>query len=538
MPLPTPRRTKITDGSITTQINTKDQLATMKHGSVNPDFPSQPASISLSKLPSPTRSPRKPDSGPIQVDRSKRRSLLPQWRPELSNNNQDVGREAEVTPFSNGTDALKDFIEQQDAQDDPRARFDGPAGLRKGRNGISVPPKPADASSTRSAFPSVPPRGLRKPTIYGDKSQEDVSKRADGSGGQGSTSIHMQRTTSNRNTLSEKASAISGAELRRATSSAAAHKRTQSASLRTPITTASNISSHRRTGSNAGQSHSRTDQSQIGSLHNEAKTQRPPFSTLQQHYTPKKVAPQLSSIGKAATDGAGSEAAPSGDEVQLQTELLQLHILHESAQSTEMQWKKSAERQLRSRFEKVAARYQQMREEEVLNQVNTNFAALDDWLSRGVGSEDSIQLLSNLLHELLSLTNSEGRYSRLADRFDNWFSSTETNSLVSSPLVSSDPSSKFAENLGEDWKAEHAALLRKLAAMSREADYIQDANEGSSIGSVISSCKFLLGGMLEELRLMVLVQSTAALREQNRIDEGLAQIEQDLKTLASEFTPT
>ena len=261
----------------------------------------------------------------------------------------------------------------------------------------------------------------------------------------------------------------------------------------------------------------------------ESKLQRPTFSTFQQHFSPKKVANplQVPSTTLGTDEFGAHQHQMSAEDTRLQTELLQLHLLHTSSKGVSKDWENSAEQGLRRRFEYVASKYRALIEDEHLAQTSINQATLQELAKGGPATtvEDNIQCLSMLLQESLALTEEHGRHTRLYESFNRWLE-TAANMLQS-------PTMSFSDGLGENWKAEHAALTRKLTGMSRDADQLPDQSNDSSIAVVTLACKNLVNGMLDELRTMLGVEADVFKREQSGINEQLARIEKDI-TLSSQ----
>ncbi|KAF2709498.1 hypothetical protein K504DRAFT_276002 [Pleomassaria siparia CBS 279.74] len=254
---------------------------------------------------------------------------------------------------------------------------------------------------------------------------------------------------------------------------------------------------------------------------------RPAFSTLQQHFTPRKTgkAPTSTFINPPATDvGAGS--LPS-EITNLQSELLQLHLLHASAAQTSRQWELSAKRGLRGKFDEVASLYQVMRESERQGQELKNIRALREWQSGSSSFAliEHIQILSGPLHELPSLVDTGGRFSRLVDQFEHW--TTKVGKVWESRKDAANNRTgdlDYVGGLGETWRAENASLTRRLIAFSRDMDRLTQPASDSTIAYIVQTCKGLLGGLLEELQTMQTIESGVILREQDWVEMRLKAI--------------
>ncbi|KAF2867983.1 hypothetical protein BDV95DRAFT_455317, partial [Massariosphaeria phaeospora] len=256
---------------------------------------------------------------------------------------------------------------------------------------------------------------------------------------------------------------------------------------------------------------------------------RPAFSTLQQHFTPRKAGKALTSTFLHPTTDAGPCSLPP-EIATLQTELLQLHVLHETSAQSVSRWERSAKSALHNRFNEVASLYQIMRKSERQGQEQKNIRALHEWDSgnSAYGLVKHIHILSGPLHELPPLVESGGRFQRLAEDFDRWLSwvkevwdAREGYKEGRGDLVS-------AEGLGDSWQAEIATLTRKLTTFSRDLERLTQPPRESSIANAITACKELLDGILEELQIMQAIELGVVAKEKEWIEARLHAIARDI----------
>lgn len=268
-----------------------------------------------------------------------------------------------------------------------------------------------------------------------------------------------------------------------------------------------------------------------------SKPSKPAFSTLQQHFTPKKAPkPLTSSIVAPATSESPTIPSLSAETVRLQTELLQLHLLHESSHAVQQQWQHSASRKLQKHFEEVAALYEAIREAETQNQEQRNVAALRDWSSGGTtsGFTENVQILGSVLAELPALMDQDGRYTRLQEAFEAWASWIEDiwsarTSQVSAPAPASVPRQfEFAEELNDAWHVEQAVLARKLSQLSRDMDALVAPPDGSTLADVVRVCRTLVSGALEETRCMSIIERAYMTREREWVEGTLEGVGMDV----------
>lgn len=248
---------------------------------------------------------------------------------------------------------------------------------------------------------------------------------------------------------------------------------------------------------------------------------KPAFSTLQQHYSPKKtLEPKkaTSAFFHASPASTGGADALPADVLALQTELLQLHLLYESSAEVQAQWERSAERALRLQFYEVATAHHNMRKNESEVQELVNLHALQEWSSGRAtfGLAENIQLLGPLLNELRALTDSGGRHTRVVQEFEAWTARAEATWAARAA-----GSVAVVEGLGDGWKVEVGALARKAAALARDAERLAAPAAGSSISFVVTGCRALVGGMVRELALMRRAEGAVGAGEARFVEAGL-----------------
>jgi hypothetical protein len=142
---------------------------------------------------------------------------------------------------------------------------------------------------------------------------------------------------------------------------------------------------------------------------------------------------------------------------------------------------------------------------------------------------ENIQLVSSPLQELPSLVDSGGRFSKLVDDFDQWMAwvaeiwETREQGTTDGPTTST-----YAEGLGDSWKAENAALTRKLTAFSRDLDRVTQPTPGSSIASIVLACRRLVDVMSDELQTMQAIEGGVVAREREWVEEELRTMAKDI----------
>lgn len=262
---------------------------------------------------------------------------------------------------------------------------------------------------------------------------------------------------------------------------------------------------------------------------------KPAFSTLQQHFTPRKAGKAPTASFLHPTNPQGIQSLPT-DMVNLQCELLQLHLLHRSVEDVCHQWESSAKLSLHTRFEEIAGLYQVMLDDEHEGQEQKNIQSLLEWSSGAspTGLTEHIQALSGPLHDLPSLVEPNGRLRRLVIEFERWASRVEQLSSARKDVYLGDEAAETIEGLGDSWKSENMALVRKLTSFARDLETLSQPSHGSSISCMVEMCKSLLAGILKELQIMQLIEAYVVDSEKKWVESQLDRIAGGFGTVAVE----
>lgn len=262
---------------------------------------------------------------------------------------------------------------------------------------------------------------------------------------------------------------------------------------------------------------------------------RPAFSTLQQHFTPRKTGKAPTATFLHPVQVSGSQALPP-DIVTLQTELLQLHLLHKSSAIVNKCWESSVKRSLSIKFQEVGSLYQTMLEHERNGQEQRNLQSLIEWTchNSSTGLVEYIQILSGPLHELPSLSEPGGRLDRLADDFCHWAVRVQATWDAREQPTAKTQNVDTVDGLEDTWKAENAALVRKLTSFARDIDVLTVPSPGSSIACLVDSCKAFLSGVLDELCTMQAIEVDVVARERVWLEDRLRAIARESNTCALE----
>ncbi|KAK2935988.1 hypothetical protein FoTM2_003931 [Fusarium oxysporum f. sp. vasinfectum] len=259
---------------------------------------------------------------------------------------------------------------------------------------------------------------------------------------------------------------------------------------------------------------------------------RPAFSTLQQHYSPaKSSAPKpLTStfLAPPSPSKLPANVAASAETSRLQTELLQLHLLHRDAPTVDATWRASAQRKLGERFSELASASKQIDDQEKAEVERENILALRKWAVGG-GLEERIQILDAAIAGLWALEEPGGRYARVVRRFERWVDrmcEIEEARRAGGALIQENDV-LFIGELDSAWKDECAGLVRRLDTIKRQldqlGDFARDDQEGeskdqSSLQRMVEGSRELVQGMLTELAVMDDIERDALAREDEWIE--------------------
>ncbi|KAM7223791.1 hypothetical protein V8F06_000807 [Rhypophila decipiens] len=362
---------------------------------------------------------------------------------------------------------------------------------------------------------------------------------------------------------------------------AAAHRRNISASsaITTSTTSTTSVSARPRQATISSARQPPPPADPVSTTSDNPPPHRPAFSTLQQHYSPaKSLAPKpLTStyLAPPSPSKLPSNVALSAEISRLQTELLQLHLLHRDAHAVTGQWRSSAKHKLGDRFANTVKLEQQVGKIEESVVETENLRALVDWGSSshgggGGGLESKIQMLDEIVCGLWALGEQPGgRYTRVVRRFEKWASRVKevtearklfdrvragegdgqqvTNELLGdegladllllSNATEETGGAKKVILLDAEWKEECAMLVRRLTEwrrmlkglmiVSEEDDtttaatkngtstvvVATESSSSSSLARILKACRSLVHDMLAELDLMEQMERDAVAAE-------------------------
>ncbi|KAL3705616.1 hypothetical protein TMatcc_009289 [Talaromyces marneffei ATCC 18224] len=251
---------------------------------------------------------------------------------------------------------------------------------------------------------------------------------------------------------------------------------------------------------------------------------RPQFTTYQQSFSPKKETLRTA----AADDRKNAGKSVVGSELPtetsaLQAEFLQLYLLHSSSLQQNAEWKSGAERQLRDKYNDVAASYRTILDEERHVQEQLNLEALYDWSVESASLADhnhifqeEIQNFSRVTQEVADMTaDGAGRYALVVQVFEHWLDRVEY-IQQSRENQDDDGDPQYIDSLGSVWRNEVDDLTNKaelcLRELSKMTIFVIDENAfcekhgSSALVQIARKHRDILAAMIDELKSMRTVE--------------------------------
>ncbi|CAI7594764.1 unnamed protein product [Penicillium pancosmium] len=274
-----------------------------------------------------------------------------------------------------------------------------------------------------------------------------------------------------------------------------------------------------------------------------AQKAKPQFSSYQQHYSPKKpaVKPPTPTPGTHSASEADSLLIPASwpDIAALQTELLQLSLLHSNSLQRQADWKVESETRLRKKYDAVADQYRSTLGDEKQRQTHINMQALGYWAQNCQGHHGSsdfseqIQILSQILQEVSDLVaqGGHGRYTRAVETFEAWFYDSENirshreSSGIADRVVFINPLDLIWKEELQTLKAKLDLCMRQLGSLDVQAFTGVEGLEQSALVRVTQSLYESTQLMIQEIHAMRTTESEIVRAEREQVSQlatGLA----------------
>ncbi|KAI9804887.1 MAG: hypothetical protein M1825_001256, partial [Sarcosagium campestre] len=263
---------------------------------------------------------------------------------------------------------------------------------------------------------------------------------------------------------------------------------------------------------------------------------RPNFTTLQRHYTPKKAPKSLSTTSsRPITTAVVDSTANSSATARQQTELLQLFILDSLASHAYQAWQGSAKQTIYDRFVEARRAMHDVAQADLVHQRAINIEALRAWhlsVPNGNGIAEKALSLGEVVQDVLSFTESQGRFNKVCRRFETWLHDVESIKLArvhkvrqDSGLSSLGQSSEdlgFIESLGVEWKSDTDSLVRRMEKCMRQISNVGQPLEGSTLSVMAQNCLMLGTSIMEALEVMQDIERMLLLEERKWVGEMIS----------------
>lgn len=265
--------------------------------------------------------------------------------------------------------------------------------------------------------------------------------------------------------------------------------------------------------------------------------QKPAFSAMQQRFTPKKDKSRPTS---PSSQPLGMDKISSADIFHVQIELAQLHLLHRSAATVQKQWEESAKDSIQQRFSALHERHVDLKDIAHQQQILINQLGLVSWSQGKTGTQiaEKLQLLSRNISDVGNLIDAEGKYTRILEIFESWF--TQALDIRRKRDVKAAKTGKdlgFNEGLGDGWKAEAMVLERELTYCLRDLKGFGILQDVSSLGRILSLYSRLIVSMLEELDVIQWIENEIMVQEtcwvERTIHNLASNVSEDIGSIAS-----
>jgi hypothetical protein len=180
----------------------------------------------------------------------------------------------------------------------------------------------------------------------------------------------------------------------------------------------------------------------------------------------------------------------------------------------EQEWKVSAKRKLGAKFQAVADRNSALVELEIQETAKINAAALRKWEDLGMpglGLDEKIQVLDEVVTGVWNMGESGGKYSRVVRKFERWLSLCQDvlEARTHEGEIDDDNEILFLEELDAGWEDDCHVLERKLETWRARLTDLGSPEDGSSLATIVSGCRSLIRAMLTELSVMGQIERDA-----------------------------
>ena len=242
-----------------------------------------------------------------------------------------------------------------------------------------------------------------------------------------------------------------------------------------------------------------------------SKRLKPGFSTMQQHFTPRKAPKALTSSFLVQPSNKQLEIEKASAEIaSQQMELLRLHLLHCSSGLVQKSWEESAQQHLRLKFYEVQKQRERVKKLHSSIMTRKNYPSLRKWSQEVSNVElgERLQIFSRSLLEVTNFWSPDSNYSLVLEEFQVWFSNADRVLQLRKGIeVRGDTSIEFIEEIRHGWKADVMGFQRRLTMLSREMHRLGKPQEGSCLAHLLDLLRTAAANMSEELETIRNIES-------------------------------
>lgn len=253
------------------------------------------------------------------------------------------------------------------------------------------------------------------------------------------------------------------------------------------------------------------------------------FSTYQQHFSPKKTQPPAPAQASGGPEQGPLIPASWPEVAALQTELLQLSILHQSGHQRNDRWERDAEAHLRSKYDAVSGDYGGILNVEKETQRKINGQALHYWMKSSRehhgqhGFTEQVQLLSQIAQEVYGLSDGHGgRHNTAILEFESWLRNVEK----VQEARAKGHCDEFINPIHRNWKDETNALIMKLELASRQLQTLDILGHGevetlnhSALLRTVKNLDEIVTKMSQELNVVRQIEADIVQQETTRVSQ-------------------
>jgi hypothetical protein len=184
---------------------------------------------------------------------------------------------------------------------------------------------------------------------------------------------------------------------------------------------------------------------------------------------------------------------------------------------------------LQKKFNVVAQKCEAVQNKERDVRKNINIHVLQEW---GAGDSgllaENVRLFSSVVQEVLSLVETDGRVQQVLDVFEAWIEYVDNIWSTRHTSPASAGETEFIDSLGEAWRSECRALMRRLGALGRVLDGLEKPGEGSSLSALMQGVGELRKGAVEELGVVLKLEANVVSKEGTWVNQAVGALEVSL----------